>query len=108
MFAFIDAHTDPRDLFAADKPRALALFTRRPATPYAPPTDWRQFRQRLGQLHVRYLLVGTYWQPAGAGRGPGAGLWWQKWHGPDSEVVFHNDRYALLRLTTKSGLGPLD
>jgi hypothetical protein len=90
-----DAHIGPRDLFAADKPRALALFTQRPVMPYAPPTDWRQFRERLEQLHVRYLVVGT-----GQNLGSRDKLWWQKWHGPGTKVIFHNDRYALLRLTT--------
>jgi hypothetical protein len=106
LFAAIVACTDPGHLIVAAKPRAIALFTRRPATPYSVAGDAEQFLRRLEQLHVRHLVVNAPLPSESERLGPQNAGWWQAWEGPYTRVIFHNDRYALIRLATDRTSGP--
>ena len=87
LCVFIRGHIPPEALLTGSKPRALALFTGRPATPYPMPVT-------EGSLAgVRYAVVGRAF---GADRrfllpwlsGPGSG----------AKVVFDNGMYQVLAL----------
>lgn len=63
MFRYVQTETPSESVFAAPKPRALALFTGRKSTAVQIDTSWRRVEEHLKQSNVRFYLVspGSIW-----------------------------------------------
>lgn len=56
LWTFVKTRTSPHDVFVFVKPRALSLFTGRPASSYFEPTDQRELWTYMHQIRARYLI----------------------------------------------------
>jgi hypothetical protein len=57
LWSFVKAQTSPQDVFVFAKPRALSLFTGRPASSYYEPRDQQELWAYMRQIRARYLIL---------------------------------------------------
>jgi len=58
LWSFVKDRTSNQDVFVFIKPRALSLFTGRPASAYYEPEDEQELWAYMRGIHARYLIVG--------------------------------------------------
>ncbi|HEV8421347.1 MAG TPA: hypothetical protein VGR13_08340 [Actinomycetota bacterium] len=58
LWSFVKDRTSEQDVFVFIKPRALSLFTGRPASAYYEPKDERELWAYVREIHARYVIVG--------------------------------------------------
>lgn len=63
LWAFVKDQTAPQDVFVFAKPRALSLFTGRPASTYFEPRDEQQLWAYMRRIRARYLIVSPLDRP---------------------------------------------
>jgi hypothetical protein len=57
LWRFVKGQTSPHDVFVFAKPRALSLFTGRPASGYYEPRDRQELWAYMRQIRARFLVV---------------------------------------------------
>jgi len=57
LFEFVRMHTEPEDVCLFFKPRALALYTGRPSSPYPLGTDEQVFRNYAESIGAKIIIV---------------------------------------------------
>lgn len=90
---FIREKTQPGDLILCSKPRAVALFTSRPATPMAWSEDKEFGWLQLRELRPRYFFLGRQFDD-----NRDVFLLWARHHRSIFTLVFQNDQYAIFSI----------